>query len=198
MNTVAQQATAPSSPQAPRAPVDADRLAQQIEQQVQQALEQGLGTTEQAQTARDQVRAAMEQLRAELAEARSQGRSFTTTQVPFDPNNIIPPQAVDISLAFFAMVAFIVVGLPLARAFARRMDRKGQAAVADPEVSPRLQRIEQAVDAISLEVERISENQRYSTKVISELRGLPASSAGGWAQGREAESVPREGQVRRP
>jgi len=196
MNAVAQQVTIQSSPQAPPAPVDAGRLAQQIEQQVEQALQQSLGKAEQAQATRDGIRAAMDQMRAELEAARSQGR--TVTIQPQLPADIIPPQVFDVTMAFFAMIAFIVVGLPIARAFARRMDRKGQVAATDPEVSPRLQRIEQAVDAIALEVERISENQRYSTKVISELRGLPSANAGGWSQGREAEPAVREGQVRRP
>src|SRR5258705_5801205 len=40
------------------------------------------------------------------------------------PNEIIPQQAVDISIAFFLTIAAIIIGLPLARAFARRMDRK--------------------------------------------------------------------------
>src|SRR4051812_45348782 len=35
-----------------------------------------------------------------------------------------PPEVVDISIAFFLTVAAIVIFLPLARAFARRMDRR--------------------------------------------------------------------------
>ena len=111
---------------------------------------------------------------------------------------MIPPGAVDISVAFFTMIAVIVVGLPLARAWARRMDRKGQATPAS-EMAPRLDRIEQAVDAIAIEVERISENQRYASKVMSELRGLPAPGSAGWQAGREAEPVHREAsESRRP
>ena len=37
----------------------------------------------------------------------------------------------------------------------------------------RLQRIEQAVDAIAVEVERIAENQRYATKLLSDKAGTP-------------------------
>lgn len=196
MNALVQRVTIQQAPQAPPAPVDADRLAQQIEQQVEQALQQSLGKADQAEATREGVRAAMDRMRAELEAARAQGR-----QVVIQPSaqDMIPPQAVDISLAFFTMIAFIVVGLPLARAFARRMDRRGQAAAAtDPDVAPRLQRIEQAVDAIAVEVERISENQRYSTRLIADMRGLPSASAGNWEQRREAEPVPREGQIRRP
>jgi hypothetical protein len=38
----------------------------------------------------------------------------------------------------------------------------------DPENSPRLQRIEEAVEAIALEVERIGEAQRFTTKLLAE------------------------------
>lgn len=77
-----------------------------------------------------------------------------------DPGIAVP-------LAFFAMVATIAVGAPLARAFARRMDRDSKANL-PPEVTSRLERIEQAVDAIAIEVERISEGQRFTTKLLTE------------------------------
>jgi hypothetical protein len=66
------------------------------------------------------------------------------------------------------MVATIAVGAPLARAFARRMDRDSKSGKLAPEVSSRLERIEQAVDAIAIEVERISEGQRFTTKLLTE------------------------------
>ena len=37
-----------------------------------------------------------------------------------------------------------------------------------PDVTSRLERIEQAVDAIAIEVERISEGQRFTTKLLTE------------------------------
>jgi hypothetical protein len=87
---------------------------------------------------------------------------------PFD--NGIPPQAVDISIAFFLTVAAIVIGLPLARAFARRMDRRGGTAPMTNEIASQLNHLNQAVDAIALEVERISEGQRFTTRLLSEER----------------------------
>ncbi len=77
-----------------------------------------------------------------------------------DPGIVVP-------LGFFAMVATIAVGAPLARAFARRMERDSKTKLA-PEVTSRLERIEQAVDAIAIEVERISEGQRFTTKLLTE------------------------------
>jgi hypothetical protein len=86
------------------------------------------------------------------------------------PGEIIPPQAVDIAFGFFWMVAAIIIGLPIARAFARRMDRKGSTAQVPGEVSAQLTHLNQAVDAIALEVERISEGQRFTTRLLSEQR----------------------------
>ena len=183
--------------QAPTAPIDADRLAQKIEEGVEKALEAGLAGVDQQASAREQLRDAIDQIRDEVAQARLQGRGGSLVPQQFVPE--IPREAVDITVALFTTIAFIIVGLPLARAFARRMDRRGQAAPAS-ELAPRLDRIEQAVDAIAVEVERISENQRYSTKVISELRGIPAPNpVGGWQPGREAAPVQRDAaESRRP
>jgi len=37
-----------------------------------------------------------------------------------------------------------------------------------PEVLARLERMEQAIDSIAVEVERISEGQRFTTKLLAE------------------------------
>jgi len=84
--------------------------------------------------------------------------------------DVIPPQAVDITVAFFLTIAVIIIGLPLARAFARRMDRRGGPAQIPNEISTQLNHLNQAVDAIALEVERISEGQRYTTRLLSEQK----------------------------
>lgn len=169
-------------------------LGEQISKAVNDALTaatQGVQSGENAAQARQQVRDAMEQLRRELQQQRADARP-TVVQVPSTfPSDMIPPQAVTISIAFFAMLAFIIVGLPLARAWARRMDRKGQALPVPADISPRLDRIEQAVDAVAIEVERVSEGQRFTTKVLAELRSLPSPKPlEAWPAGREPAAVP--------
>ncbi len=72
-----------------------------------------------------------------------------------------------IALGVFTMITVIAIGVPLVRAFARRMEHESKAKLA-PEVASRLERIEQAVDAIAVEVERISEGQRFTTKLLTE------------------------------
>lgn len=101
---------------------------------------------------------------------RGRDGTETITLPPHAFDNTIPQQAVDISIGFFLTVALIIIGLPLARAFARRMDRRGGTAQVSNEVSSQLAHLNQAVDAIALEVERISEGQRFTTRLLSEQR----------------------------
>ena len=97
------------------------------------------------------------------------GRNISVGFPPRGFDNSIPPQAVDITVAFFLMIAVIIIGLPLARAFARRMDRRGAAEIPS-EISSQLTHLSQAVDAIAIEVERISEGQRFTSRLLSEQR----------------------------
>jgi hypothetical protein len=101
---------------------------------------------------------------------RGRDGTQTITLPPHVFENTIPQQAVDISIAFFLTFALVIIGLPLARAFARRMDRRGGTAQVSNEVSSQLAHLNQAVDAIALEVERISEGQRFATRLLSEQR----------------------------
>jgi hypothetical protein len=65
-----------------------------------------------------------------------------------------------------------IVALPLVRAIAKRLDRPSPPRVTT-DGEARLARIEQAVDAIAIEVERISEAQRFTTKLLSERAPAP-------------------------
>ena len=69
----------------------------------------------------------------------------------------------------------VFVFAPIAVAFARNMWRRGSnAKVETPlerENSDRLSRLESAVDAIAIEMERVSEGQRFVTKLLAETQG---------------------------
>ena len=167
MSYTQQQATVPALPPAPNAPSPAET---QLREEIRQSI----------QTARDAAR--------DAARAQGQARSqVITVGPPGSPSIIvdsrgrnggfnggrfndggIPPQAVDIAMGFFVMCAVIVIGWPLARAFGKRLERRGDAGVVNPAMADQLQRIEQAVEAMSIEVERISESQRYIARLQSE------------------------------
>jgi hypothetical protein len=110
--------------------------------------------------------------------AGQDGHTATTAPpAPFDASNVIPPQAVDISVAFFLMIAFCVVGFPLARAFARRMDRKTDfKSVPGPDLTPQIRQLQESVDAMAIELERISEGQRFTSKLLADRSGVGAQN----------------------
>jgi hypothetical protein len=86
----------------------------------------------------------------------------------------VPPNAANVAYMFFVTMAVIAIGIPLARAFGRWLDRRTVTPPAlNADVTARLERIEQAVETVALEVERISEGQRFTSKLMAELRQLP-------------------------
>jgi type II secretory pathway pseudopilin PulG len=78
-----------------------------------------------------------------------------------------PPDSV-VAIIIVSILASTAVLFPIARALGRRVDRKSTTPSQTPEMASRLERIEQAVDAIAIEVERISEGQRFTTKMLGE------------------------------
>ena len=66
-------------------------------------------------------------------------------------------------------IVITVLGLPLVRVLARRLDRRDAATPPNlGRIDERLSRLEAGVDAIAVEVERISEGQRFTTKLLAE------------------------------
>ena len=82
------------------------------------------------------------------------------------------PQVLVMFGAFGTAIIF-AIGIPLARAYARKIDTEAKNPRIPPEVMARLDRIEQAVDAVAVEVERISEGQRFTTRLLSEGKNAP-------------------------
>ncbi|HEU5209343.1 MAG TPA: hypothetical protein VFU06_08030 [Longimicrobiales bacterium] len=80
----------------------------------------------------------------------------------------------DIVTMFFIAVVIIIVGLPIARAIGRWIDRRGMPSPVNAELAAQMNRIEQAVDTMSVEVERISEAQRYQAKLLTDREKVRA------------------------
>lgn len=167
-----------TTPQQGAAAQQAAEARAQAQAEVERALREAQQEIQQAQREAQQAqREAQQAVREAQLEAREAMREAQTSQPPwvreFPGGSPVPPEAVVISIAFFIMCAVIAIGIPIARAFARRMDKRGAAAPVDNDSRMRLERIEHAVDAIALEVERISEGQRFTSKVLADLRALP-------------------------
>jgi hypothetical protein len=117
-----------------------------------------------------------------------------TTAVPRAPDPI-EEKAMELgreaTLWFFTTVAVVAIGVPLARAFGRWLDRRGSAPKASPDATARMERMEQAIEAVAIEVERVSEGQRYTNKLMQEMRGLPAPDpAAAWVPAPARQPVP--------
>jgi hypothetical protein len=87
-----------------------------------------------------------------------------------------PPEEVYILSTIFIFVFF----LPISIAFTRRIWRRSAAVVTSfpKELAERLSRMEQAVEATAVEVERIGEGQRFLTRLFTEGEGARAIGAG--------------------
>jgi DNA repair exonuclease SbcCD ATPase subunit len=143
---------------------DAQQEVRNAQQEVRHAR-----TADQRSEANDDLRDAQEQLRDaenELRQAQGQARYTPMVGVPSDLSRSgIPAGAMDIAIGFCITLVVIIVGWPISRALGRRIERRGASQAVEPAVTERLQRIEQAVEAVAIEVERISESQRYLAKI---------------------------------
>ena len=77
----------------------------------------------------------------------------------------------------FSTIIVLGLGIPLIIGWNRRRMASIQAGASrpDPQLDARLARIETAVDAMAIELERIAEGQRFVTKVLADAR--PALAA---------------------
>jgi hypothetical protein len=160
--------------------------AQQAREQAQRVREDAQRIREEArEAAREAQRAAEEAIREAREEARQDvrvirvpplppgppGQETHTGVPPWQHEPDIPPQVVDIvGMLTFATAAVLILR-PLMRAFANRFERRGAPVALPPEVSAHMQRLEQAIEAVAIEVERISEGQRYTTKLLADRVG---------------------------
>lgn len=153
---------APAAPQAPAVPeARAVPTREQIRNQIRQSIQDA---TRAAAEASGENVVTIRDGRPVIAGDARNGPGITIHRSGME--DVIPPQAVDISIAFFIMLAVIIIGWPLARAMGRRLERRADMpALPDAAIAGQLQRIEQAVEAMSIEIERISESQRFMAKL---------------------------------
>lgn len=79
------------------------------------------------------------------------------------------------------IIMFITAGVtaicyPIARALARRIERQSESPRIPDEVVARLERMESTLEAVAEQVERVTEGQRFTTKLLSERKadgGVP-------------------------
>jgi len=85
--------------------------------------------------------------------------------------------AQETALGLMGLIAAMVILGPFARMIARRFDRHTEIKAAGEHshvLQQQLLQLQQSVDAMSLEVERISESQRFQSKLLNEARQGPS------------------------
>jgi len=87
---------------------------------------------------------------------------------------IVSPGEVAIVAIVFGTTAATV--LSLAKMKMRASQQRSE--LADPGVDERLYRIEQAVDAMAVEIERMAESQRFTARLLSERLPTPEALPG--------------------
>jgi hypothetical protein len=78
-----------------------------------------------------------------------------------------------VPLGGMTMVLAIVIGRPLVSAWAKKLENESKRPAIPADVAARLERMEQSIDTIAVEVERISEGQRFTTKLLAESTHTP-------------------------
>lgn len=97
------------------------------------------------------------------------------------PRPIIPQNGPPEEFWFLGGMFIFLVLMPMAIAFSRRLWKRGAMPISNEmpaEMTDRLNRMEQAIDAVAVELERVGEGQRYVTRVFTEQqRALGAGAA---------------------
>jgi hypothetical protein len=146
--------------------VESDRLRAQLKQTP--------GITATSIEARStQVGLQIAEVEGRIAQVQSQiaagpERTSTTTVPPSGDPFARQPSPILVTQMLFVLALAAVI--PLSIAFARRLARGGTRSENRnaAEIASRLDRLEEAVDSVAIEVERISEGQRYVTKVLAD------------------------------
>jgi hypothetical protein len=166
-------------PATPVAPTTSG-LRSEIRQAVREAVQQAKQAQADARTAAQDAKIAAKDGQALIRAQAPQGGIPTTAPPPPGGDfNDIPPQVVNVLQMFFVFVVALVLGVPLVRMMVRRFDRKTEAMrVTGPDVTPHLRQLQESVDAMAIEIERISEGQRFTSKLLaSRANASPLASA---------------------
>lgn len=120
---------------------------------------------------------------AENAANAQQGEAGTTAPPPAvyqrDPD--IPREVIPIIGIVFGSIVFMVIFGPIVRGIMKYVERRqDRQMVHGPSVANQLMQLQQSVDALAIEVERISESQRFTSKLMAERDkvSLPSGKGG--------------------
>lgn len=97
---------------------------------------------------------------------------FTTASLPPDVM-LLTERAQETAFGLMGMLALIVIVGPFARMWARRIEKRAELERVDRNaqlLQQQLAQLQQSMDAMSVEVERISESQRFQSRLLGERK----------------------------
>ena len=136
------QATGATGTTAPPAPAaqNPQAVRDQIRDQIRQGLQDGIGT-----------------------------EAITTQEPPYRRNEDIPREVVPIIGIVFGSLVLMVLGSPIVRLFTRMAEKAhDKSLLRASDVSQQLKVLQDSVDTMAIEIERISESQRFQDRLLSE------------------------------
>jgi hypothetical protein len=136
------------------------------------------------------------QLEQDLSES---GRALASARIGSQTGTLVSPRIFNLNSGQVTAVSIVfilfVLG-PLAASLGRLLWRRSSKPAAPPgwyDASQRLERLEQAVDTIAIEVERVSEGQRFMTKLMTQGVAAAENAAGAPAAVNGAQPLPALG-----
>lgn len=114
----------------------------------------------------------------------STGQDLAYAQVATSSSTVQAPRYGPFSskqLTAISIVSVVLVWAPLAFALSRIMLKRWAVPKPAPQVlasAERLERMEQSIDAVAIEIERISEGQRFVTQLMAKTQQAPALKVG--------------------
>ena len=106
----------------------------------------------------------------EVITSNVQGAATAVAAPPAPPaprRKELPDGVVEMMGIIFGAVTVMSLGTPLVKAWARRFERRHEVQQ-NAQIEQRLAAIEQAIETVAVEVERISEGQRFTTKLLAD------------------------------
>ena len=106
----------------------------------------------------------------EVITSNVQGAATAVVAPPAPPaprRKELPGGVVEMMGIIFGAVTVMSLGTPLVKAWSRRFERRHEVQQ-NAQIEQRLAAIEQAIETVAVEVERISEGQRFTTKLLAD------------------------------
>lgn len=117
---------------------------------------------------------------AEVQQVRS-GDAVVLQPPPYRQSDI-PPEVVPILEVVFGSLVAIILGYPIIRLITRLIEKRAdRTSIRADDVQRQMVQLQQSVDAMAIEVERIGEGQRFQAKLLAdraERAALPVEGQG--------------------